>query len=118
MVLISSEGIAARTILDGTGLPMSDLGLIWKLSDTTQSGSLFFPEFVLAMYFCRMRQRGERFPKALPESIRNEVSNMIEIITFVPRYNRLSFITQSNQTKIERMFSAEVKGEQALSSIR
>lgn len=114
MVLISNKGSAARTILDATGLPLSDLVIVWELSDTTRSGSLFFPEFVLAMYFSRMRQQGQRFPNCLPERMKSEVENMIEIITFVPRYKRLSFVSQSTQTRIERTFRAEVQGEQAL----
>ncbi|KAI5813017.1 acyl transferase/acyl hydrolase/lysophospholipase [Pyronema omphalodes] len=109
---------AARTILDATGLPLSDLVIAWELSDTTRSGSLFFPEFVLAMYFCRMRQQGQRFPNCLPERMKSEVENMIEIITFVPRYKRLSFVSQSTQTRIERTFRAEVQGEQALCEFR
>lgn len=52
------------------------------LSDTTKSGQLFFPEFALAMYLCNLRLNGKELPTALPEKIKNEVSSMVDIISF------------------------------------
>lgn len=52
------------------------------LSDTTKSGQLFFPEFALAMYLCNLRLTGKELPDVLPERIKNEVSSMVDIISF------------------------------------
>lgn len=52
------------------------------LSDSTKSGQLFFPEFALAMYLCNLRLTGRDLPDALPETIKNEVSSMVDIISF------------------------------------
>lgn len=63
-------------------LPGSDLSKIWVLSDSTKSGQLFFPEFALAMYLCNLRLTGRDVPATLPETIKNEVSSMVDIISF------------------------------------
>lgn len=52
------------------------------LADTTRSGHLLFPEFALAMYLCNLKLVGKQLPQTLPESIRNEVSSMVDIINF------------------------------------
>ena len=52
------------------------------LSDTTKSGQLLFPEFALAMYLCNLRLVGKELPSALPERVANEVSSMVDIISF------------------------------------
>ena len=52
------------------------------LSDTTKSGQLLFPEFALAMYLCNLRIVGKELPHELPEKIANEVSSMVDIISF------------------------------------
>ena len=52
------------------------------LSDTTKSGKLMFPEFALAMYLCNMKLVGKELPAVLPEKISNEVSSMVDIISF------------------------------------
>ena len=52
------------------------------LSDTTKSGQLLFPEFALAMYLCNLKLTGKDLPPALPEKIANEVSSMVDIISF------------------------------------
>lgn len=52
------------------------------LSDTTKSGKLLFPEFALAMYLCNLRLVGKELPHTLPEKIANEVSSMVDIISF------------------------------------
>ncbi|KAI4244466.1 MAG: hypothetical protein L6R40_002933 [Gallowayella cf. fulva] len=56
--------------------------LMEVLSDTTKSGQLLFPEFALAMYLCNLRLVGKDLPQSLPEKIANEVSSMVDIISF------------------------------------
>lgn len=41
-----------------------------------------FPEFALAMYLCNLRRQGKQMPASLPEVIKNEVSSMVDIISF------------------------------------
>lgn len=52
------------------------------LSDTTKSGQLLFPEFALAMYLCNLKLVGKELPPSLPDKIQNEVSSMVDIISF------------------------------------
>lgn len=52
------------------------------LADTTRSGQLHFPEFALAMYLCNLKLTGKLLPPALPATIKNEVSSMVDIINF------------------------------------
>lgn len=52
------------------------------LSDTTKSGQLLFPEFALAMYLCNLRLTGKDLPNNLPDRVKNEVSSMVDIISF------------------------------------
>ncbi|KAK2750091.1 actin organization and endocytosis protein [Myotisia sp. PD_48] len=72
----------ARDLLLRSKLPGNDLSKIWILSDTTKSGRLMFPEFALAMYLCNLRLTQRDLPNELPEKIRNEVSSMVDIISF------------------------------------
>ncbi|KAJ5127435.1 Actin cytoskeleton-regulatory complex protein PAN1 [Penicillium atrosanguineum] len=76
------DGEKARDLLLRSKLAGSDLSKIWVLSDTTKSGQLFFPEFALAMYLCNIRLTGREMPASLPETIKNEVSSMVDIISF------------------------------------
>ncbi|KAJ5677373.1 Actin cytoskeleton-regulatory complex protein PAN1 [Penicillium maclennaniae] len=76
------DGEKARDLLLRSKLPGADLSKIWILSDTTKSGQLFFPEFALAMYLCNLRLTGREVPTSLPETIKNEVSSMVDIISF------------------------------------
>ncbi|OAP62313.1 hypothetical protein AYL99_04516 [Fonsecaea erecta] len=76
------SGEKARDLLLRSKLPGSALSQIWILSDTTKSGQLLFPEFALAMYLCNLRLTGKDLPSALPEKIKNEVSSMVDIISF------------------------------------
>ena len=55
---------------------------IWTLADTTKSGKLLFPEFALAMYLCNLKIVGKDLPQSLPERIANEVSDMVDKISF------------------------------------
>lgn len=52
------------------------------LADTTRSGQLLFPEFALAMYLCNLKLVGKSLPSTLPDSVKNEVSSMVDIISF------------------------------------
>jgi actin cytoskeleton-regulatory complex protein PAN1 len=76
------SGDKARDLLMRSKLPGSALSQIWVLSDTTKSGQLLFPEFALAMYLCNLRLTGKELPPSLPEKVKNEVSSMVDIISF------------------------------------
>ncbi|KAI9674484.1 MAG: actin organization and endocytosis protein [Caeruleum heppii] len=76
------SGDKARDLLLRSKLPGDTLSQIWMLSDTTKSGQLLFPEFALAMYLCNLRLVGKELPATLPERITNEVSSMVDIISF------------------------------------
>lgn len=58
------------------------LGDIWQLADTTKSGALLFPEFALAMYLCSIVLTGNSLPSKMPDKITNEVSSLVDIISF------------------------------------
>ncbi|KAL2824334.1 hypothetical protein BJY01DRAFT_256484 [Aspergillus pseudoustus] len=94
------SGDKAKELLLRSNLSGNDLSRIWVLSDTTKSGQLLFPEFALAMYLCNVRITGKEIPSALPETVKNEVSSMVDIISFqvpdtqlapAPRTNAPSF---------------------------
>lgn len=81
------------------------------LSDTTKSGQLLFPEFALAMYLCNLRIGGKDLPQTLPERIANEVSSMVDIISFgvaddrpqsAPRSNAPNFDSPSTTPSIQQ----------------
>lgn len=76
------SGEKAAMLLKRSKLPANELSEIWRLADTTKSGQLLFPEFTLAMYLCNYRMRGKELPKELPEIVRNEVSSMVDRISF------------------------------------
>ncbi|KAL8635593.1 MAG: hypothetical protein Q9228_006930, partial [Teloschistes exilis] len=76
------DGEKVKELLVRSKLPGNDLAQIWVLSDTTKSGQLLFPEFALAMYLCNLRLVGKDLPPMLPEKISNEVSSMVDIISF------------------------------------
>lgn len=56
--------------------------MIRTLADTTRAGQLYFPEFALAMYLCNVKLTGKTLPNSLPDNIKNEVSSMVDIISF------------------------------------
>ncbi|CAK4034943.1 Actin cytoskeleton-regulatory complex PAN1 [Lecanosticta acicola] len=76
------SGEKAKDLLLRSKLDGNSLAQIWTLSDTTKSGQLLFPEFALAMYLCNLKLTGKDMPASLPEKIRNEVSSMVDIISF------------------------------------
>ncbi|KAF7196039.1 Actin cytoskeleton-regulatory complex protein pan1 [Pseudocercospora fuligena] len=76
------SGEKAKDLLLRSKLDGNSLAQIWTLSDTTKSGQLLFPEFALAMYLCNLKLTGKALPSSLPEKVRNEVSSMVDIISF------------------------------------
>jgi hypothetical protein len=89
------DGGKARDILLRSKLSPNVLSQIWyyprkrskidfgrQLSDTTKSGKLLFPEFALAMYLCNLKLTGKDLPDKIPEKVINEVSSMVDIISF------------------------------------
>lgn len=76
------SGEKAKDLLVRSKLDGNSLAQIWTLSDTTKSGQLLFPEFALAMYLCNLRLTNKDLPATLPERVRNEVSSMVDIISF------------------------------------
>jgi actin cytoskeleton-regulatory complex protein PAN1 len=104
------SGDKARDLLMRSKLPGSALSQIWVLSDTTKSGQLLFPEFALAMYLCNLRLTGKELPPSLPEKVKNEVSSMVDIISFgvpddrptgpAPKSNAPNFDTPLRQNAV------------------
>ena len=103
------DGEKAKDLLLRSKLPGSALSQIWILSDTTKSGQLLFPEFALAMYLCNLKLTGKDLPSVLPEKVKNEVSSMVDIISFgvaddrpqaPPRTNAPNFEAPSRQNAI------------------
>jgi hypothetical protein len=76
------SGDKAKDLLLRSKLDGNSLAQIWTLSDTTKSGQLLFPEFALSMYLCNLKLTGKEMPSTLPEKVRNEVSSMVDIISF------------------------------------
>lgn len=76
------SGEKARDLLLRSRLDGDSLSHVWTLADTTRSGQLHFPEFALAMYLCNLKLTGKTLPTSLPETIKNEVSSMVDIINF------------------------------------
>ncbi|KAI1505549.1 hypothetical protein F5X99DRAFT_368427 [Biscogniauxia marginata] len=76
------SGEKARDLLLRSRLDGDSLSHIWTLADTTRSGELHFPEFALAMYLCNLKMVGKPLPQNLPDNIKNEVSSMVDIISF------------------------------------
>ncbi|KAG6048970.1 hypothetical protein E4U39_006703 [Claviceps sp. Clav50 group G5] len=76
------SGDKARDLLLRSRLDGETLSHIWTLADTTRAGQLYFPEFALAMYLCNLKMTGKSLPAGLPDNIKNEVSSMVDIISF------------------------------------
>lgn len=66
------------------------------LSDTTKSGRLLFPEFALSMYLCNIALVGKQLPARLPDSVTNEVSSMVDRISFNVPDDHASTTSNSN----------------------
>ena len=76
------SGDKAKDLLLRSKLDGNSLAQVWGLSDTTKSGQLLFPEFALSMYLCNLKLTGKTLPTTLPEKVVNEVSSMVDIISF------------------------------------
>ena len=120
------DGEKVKDLLVRSKLPGTDLMMIWTLSDTTKSGQLLFPEFALAMYLCNLKLVGKELPQTLPEMIRNEVSSMVDIISFgvpddrpqpPPRTNAPNFDTPSSVTPSIQQPQPQASNSQLLSQI-
>lgn len=97
------SGDQARDLLIRSKLPGEALSHIWTLCDTTKSGQLLFPEFALAMYLCNVKLTGKELPNILPDRIRNEVSSMVDIISFgVPEEHAHSAAQANNAPSIQQ----------------
>ncbi|KAJ4206212.1 actin organization and endocytosis protein [Fusarium falciforme] len=79
---MTMSGEKARDLLMRSRLDGDSLSHIWTLADTTRAGQLYFPEFALAMYLCNLKLTGKQLPPSLPENVKNEVSSMVDIISF------------------------------------
>ncbi|RMZ79149.1 hypothetical protein DV738_g3516, partial [Chaetothyriales sp. CBS 135597] len=90
------SGEKARDLLLRSQLPGSALSQIWVLSDTTKSGQLLFPEFALAMYLCNLKLTGKDLPAVLPDRVKNEVSSMVDIISFGVPDDRVPALPRTN----------------------
>ncbi|MCJ1386613.1 actin organization and endocytosis protein [Xylographa soralifera] len=97
------DGDKVRDLLIRSKLPGSDLMQIWVLSDTTKSGQLLFPEFALAMYLCNLKLVGKELPQILPERITNEVSSMVDIISFGVPDDRPDVESRSNAPNFDSL---------------
>ena len=102
------DGDKVRDLLIRSKLPSSDLMHIWVLSDTTKSGQLLFPEFALAMYLCNLKLVGKELPQSLPERITNEVSSMVDIISFGVPDDRPHVESRSNAPNFDTLPRTEV----------
>ncbi|KAI9792057.1 MAG: actin organization and endocytosis protein [Peltula sp. TS41687] len=120
------SGDKARDLLLRSKLSGDVLSQIWTLSDTTKSGQLLFPEFALAMYLCNLKLVGRDLPSNLPERIKNEVSSMVDIISFgvpddapqsAPRTNAPNFEMPLRQNAISPPIPQQPQPQQASNSL-
>ncbi|KTW32429.1 uncharacterized protein T551_00519 [Pneumocystis jirovecii RU7] len=77
-IVISGE--IAKSIMSKSCLTPSVLAKIWEHADTTKSGQLMMPEFVLAMHLCSMAMSGKSVPDKIPETIYDEVFDVVSSI--------------------------------------
>ncbi|KAI9717504.1 MAG: hypothetical protein M1812_004645 [Candelaria pacifica] len=119
------SGDKAKDLLLRSKLSGDALSQIWTLSDTTKSGQLFFPEFALAMYLCNLKLVGKALPPSLPDQVKNEVSSMVDIISFgvpddapapPPRSNAPSFDTPLRQNAASPPAPRQPQPQQASNS--
>src|SRR5690606_12131203 len=126
------SGEKAAMLLKRSKLPANELSEIWRLADTTKSGQLLFPEFTLAMYLCNYRMRGRELPKELPEIVKNEVSSMVDRISFgvedtappppprsnVPNFNSTPSTTPQPQQALQPPPPPQVSNSQLLQGLQ
>lgn len=62
-------GGAAKTVLGGSGLPVTSLRKIWDLSDVDKDGMLDLQEFVIALFLIDMVKKGHAVPERLDDEM-------------------------------------------------
>ncbi|KAI7897611.1 uncharacterized protein BX663DRAFT_490738 [Cokeromyces recurvatus] len=96
----------AKEVLSRSNIGDDNLAQIWDLSNVTGQPQLTFPEFATAMYLTSMKMSGSTIPRALPDSIRNELRNAVSIIT-----NSSSALTLNNpQSTLHSSISTQPTG--------
>jgi hypothetical protein len=65
-----------RGLFEKSGLPVEELGHIWRLSDRDQDGSLAPIEFVCAMAVMMRRRAGAPLPKTVPPQLVSELQRV------------------------------------------
>jgi len=64
-----ADPVAAKEVLEKSGLPSKELSRIWQMSDLDGDGRLSAPEFVCAMAIVGRRMRGIDLPQAPPPEL-------------------------------------------------
>lgn len=60
------RGNVAKVFFEKSGLPVSELSSIWKLSDIDKDGALSLPEFCIAMHLVVLRRNKVQMPNSIP----------------------------------------------------
>ncbi|KAG4305647.1 hypothetical protein PORY_001203 [Pneumocystis oryctolagi] len=94
-IVISGE--IAKSIMSKSCLTPSVLAKIWEHADTTKSGQLMMPEFVLAMHLCNMAMSGKSVPDKIPDTIYEEVFDVVSSILLSVPDTTPSYGTKSTQ---------------------
>eukprot|EP00921_Rhytidocystis_pertsovi_P021032 GHVQ01033602.1.p1 GENE.GHVQ01033602.1~~GHVQ01033602.1.p1 ORF type:complete len:947 (+),score=183.04 GHVQ01033602.1:155-2842(+) len=69
------EGMEAKELFSLSGVPDSDLMLIWNLADQDLDGRLSLNEFAVAMHLVTRRKKGMPVPSCLPPELMAVLSN-------------------------------------------
>ncbi|VDD75327.1 unnamed protein product [Mesocestoides corti] len=64
------SGQTAKSFFELSKLPVSELSLIWELSDVDSDGQLTLSEFSVAMHLVVLHRNGVMLPSRLPDSLR------------------------------------------------
>ncbi|QSL65553.1 hypothetical protein MERGE_002866 [Pneumocystis wakefieldiae] len=101
-IVISGE--IAKSIMSKSCLTPSVLSKIWEHADTTKSGQLMMPEFVLAMHLCNMAMSGKSVPDKIPDVIYDEVFDVVSsILLSVPD----SVPSNTNETNLKTVSTSQ-----------
>ena len=71
------RGSEAKSFFEKSGLPVSELSRIWKLSDIDRDGALILPEFCIAMHLTVLRRNNVELPKAVPDSLMEIFNDLV-----------------------------------------
>ncbi|EPY51965.1 actin cortical patch component with EF WH2 motifs, partial [Schizosaccharomyces cryophilus OY26] len=107
----------AKAILVRSKLPTPILSKIWSLSDTTRSGHLMFPQFVLAMYLCNLGLTGKPIPDKVPDNILGEVNSMVDAISFSLHDSSSQYAHPVSQNNAQQMAAQMFNGVQQAAGI-